>query len=104
MITDASALSGELSYASAQQGTIGATIFGWGARYDQSFDSSPISGFLAYDGISYNNGIGAYVDNVIKIGLQVHFNSGGNTSFGRNADTLDLPNFGRWVGAGNSID
>ena len=107
-ISDSAALSGELSFASAHQGfggaINGATIFGWGARYDQSFDSSPISAFLAYDGASYGNGIGSYVDNVVKVGLQIHFNSGGNNRFGHNADTLDLPNFGRWVGAGNSID
>ena len=100
-VSDSAKLGGELSYASGKQGPNDARIFGWGVRFDQNFGGSPISGFIAYDGTSYDNGVGSYVDNVAKLGLQIHFGSGGNGGY---SASLDTPNIGRWVAAGNSID
>ena len=103
-LSDTAQLSGELSYAAAREANVNADIFGWGARFDMNFGGSPISAFLAYNGTNYDNQIGKYEDDVVKVGLQLRFGGSNSRDFERNGATLDMPNFGRWVGAGNSID
>lgn len=105
-LSDSTKLTGSVAYAAAHEGfdELATNIFDWGLRFDQGLGDVPVSLFAAYNGSSYNNGIGSYTDHVVKVGLQIKLGGSSGAGFEHNGASLDLPNFGRWVAAGNSID
>jgi len=117
-ITPDSRLQGQVSYAAGHQDSgdsYDMDIIEWGVRYAMILAGLPVIGdtpvYIGYRGARFDNeGDGAddddgqYTEHTIMVGTSYSF--GGNTmrEFDRVGATLDLPNFGRWVASGNSLD
>jgi hypothetical protein len=122
-ITPDSRLQGQVAYASGKQDSPSAggaaefdmDIIEWGVRYDTVLQGLPVIGdtpvYIGYRGARFDNeGAGSniddgqYTEHTIMVGTSYSF--GGNTmrEFDRVGATLDLPNFGRWVASGASLD
>lgn len=91
------------------------TIVEWGVRYDTVIPGLPILGdsnvFVGYRGAHYekddpnNAGDAAeFVDHTIMVGFTHRFGTQSIKETDRYGATLDLPNFGRWVAAGEALD
>ena len=101
---DSNKLTGQIAYVSAESSSLSTDLVDWGLRFDKSFDALPVSVFASYSGLYARHDEGSFVDNVGRVGLQIQFNSSAWQNPHANGATLDLPSFGRWVGAGNYID
>ncbi len=101
---DSNKLTGQLAIASAESSGLSTDIVDWGLRFDKSFETSPVSVFVSYSGLYAGHSDGSFVDNVARVGLRFQFGSSGGQNSNATGATLDLPSFGRWVGAGNYID
>lgn len=119
-MTPDSRLQGEVAYANGTQDDDGGDgphdmdVIQWGVRYDTVIGGLPLVGdsavFIGYRGTHFDNGCcsnddtGRGTEHTIMAGFSYHF--GGQTllDFDRVGATLDLPNFGRWVAAGEQID
>lgn len=117
-LTPNSRLQGEFAYASGHQDRFTVhdmDIMEWGVRYDTMIAGLPLVGdtnvFVGYRGARFDNDgcgngcdDGRYTDHTIMVGATYAF--GGNTmqEFDRVGATFDLPNFGRWVASGQSVD
>ncbi len=91
------------------------TIIEWGARYDTVIPGLPILGdsnvFAAYRGAHYDKDAGSgsdddaeFMDHVIMVGFTHRFGTQTIMDQDRYGATLDLPNFGRWVSAGEALE
>ncbi|MEM7634410.1 MAG: hypothetical protein AAF299_07610 [Pseudomonadota bacterium] len=91
------------------------TIIEWGARYDTVIPGLPILGdsnvFVGYRGAHYekNDPTNAaddaeFVDHIIMVGFTHRFGTQSIKETDRYGATLDLPNFGRWVSAGEPLE
>lgn len=117
-MTPDSRLQGEVSYANGDQDSddpFNMDIVQWGVRYDTVLAGLPLIGdsavFVGYRGGFYDIGVdpaqnetGRFTDHTVMAGFSYHF--GGQTlqEFDRVGATLDLPNLGRWVAAGEQLD
>ena len=108
--TENSRLQAEASYGDGiVDGNDDGHLIEWAARYDTVL-GLPVVGdanvFVGYRGAHFKNEDenDSYTDHTFMAGFRMWF--GGNTmlEFDRVGATLDAPNFGRWVGAGNIID
>ena len=91
----------------------GMTIVEWGARYDMVIPGLPILGdsnvFVGYRGAHFdkdNSGgdPGEFVDHLVMVGFTHRFGTQTIQETDRYGATLDLPNFGRWVSAGEALE
>jgi opacity protein-like surface antigen len=91
------------------------TIVEWGLRYDTVIPGLPILGdsnvFVGYRGAHFeksdanNSGDdGEFVDHTIMVGFTHRFGTQTIMETDRYGATLDLPNFGRWVSAGQTLE
>ncbi len=91
------------------------TILEWGVRYDTVIPGLPILGdsnvFAAYRGAHYEKDSGdgpdddaEFMDHVIMVGFTHRFGAMSIMDQDRYGATLDLPNFGRWVSAGEPLE
>lgn len=118
-MTPDSRLQGEVAYADGSQDgpandVKDMEVIQWGVRYDTVISGLPLIGdsavFVGYRGIHFDNGCcgeddaSRFTEHTIMAGFSHHF--GGQTllEFDRVGATLDMPNFGRWVAAGDQID
>lgn len=109
----------EASILGGSQDNVSATVqtgvaAGWGVRFDQQLAMMPgtaTSLFLAYRGGTFqalddsgDNGI--FTDHTLMGGLRLGFGSAGTDlrTNDRRGVNLDLPDFGRWAGAGPIVD
>ncbi|MEO9874501.1 MAG: hypothetical protein ABJM26_23085 [Anderseniella sp.] len=122
-MTPDSRLQGEVAYANGEQDDADGTnidrpfdmdVIQWGVRYDTVIGGLPLIGdsavFVGYRGTHFDTGCcgpddtARGTEHTIMAGFSYHF--GGQTllDFDRVGATLDLPNFGRWVAAGEQLD
>ena len=89
------------------------TIVEWGARYDTVIPGLPILGdsnvFVGYRGAHFdkdNSGgdPAEFVDHLVMVGFTHRFGTQTIQETDRYGATLDLPNFGRWVSAGEALE
>lgn len=89
------------------------TIVEWGVRYDTVIPGLPILGdsnvFVGYRGAHFDkddsSGDAAeFVDHLIMVGFTQRFGTQSIQETDRYGATLDLPNFGRWVSAGEALE
>lgn len=115
-MTPDSRLQGEVAYANGEQDSgdgYDMDVIQWGVRYDTLL-MLPLVGnstvFMGYRGLHADNGCcnkddrGKFTDHTIMAGFSYHFGGPTMQEFDRVGATLDLPNFGRWVAAGEQID
>lgn len=81
-------------------------VFEWGVRYDRVV-ALPVVGdsqiFVGYRGNSFDkNGgdPGSFLEHTFMVGTSIHFGGNSMREFDRVGATLDAPNVGRWVLAG----
>jgi len=117
-ITPDSRLQGEISYVDGEQDTgdsYDMDIVEWNVRYDTILMGLPVIGdtsvFVGYRGARFDNeggGAGAddgqYTEHTIMVGTSHSFGGSSKREFDRVGATLDLPNFGRWIISGSSLD
>ena len=103
----------EFAFARGKQDNVNydTNVFGWGVRVDHTFEGFPLNMFLKYRGSYYDNkdsgnggDFGRYADHSVLVGFTVSFGAMGLRSQDRNGATLDLPEIGRWISAGDNID
>lgn len=91
----------------------GMTIVEWGVRYDTVIRDLPILGdksvFVGYRGAHFdkdNSGgdPGEFTDHTIMVGFTHRFGTETIMDTDRYGATLDMPNFGRWVAAGQTLE
>ncbi len=91
------------------------TIIEWGARFDTALPSLPIVGetniFIGYRGAEFEKDDptnaqedSSFVDHTIMAGFAMRFGATSAQEQDRAGATLDFPNFGRWVAAGQPLD
>jgi len=87
------------------------TIVEWGVRYDTVIRDLPILGdrnvFVGYRGAHYDKDgedPGEFSDHTIMVGFTHRFGTQTILETDRYGATLDLPNFGRWVSAGEILE
>ncbi len=87
------------------------TIVEWGVRYDTVIRDLPILGdsgvFVGYRGAYYEKDggdPGEFSDHTIMVGFTSRFGTETILDSDRYGATLDLPNFGRWVSAGEILE
>lgn len=91
------------------------SIIEWGVRYDTVISGLPILGdsnvFVGYRGAHFemddptqDDDNGEFVDHLIMVGFTHRFGTQSIKDQDRYGATLDLPNFGRWVSAGEALD
>jgi len=91
------------------------TIIEWGARYDTVIPGLPILGdsnvFVGYRGAHYEkddptspSDAAEFVDHIVMVGFTHRFGTQSIMDTDRYGATLDLPNFGRWVSAGEALE
>lgn len=85
-------------------------IFEWGVRYDRLVDL-PILGdtnlFLGYRGNRFDKGgsdDGAFTEHTVMVGTSISFGADNMANFDRVGASLDTPNIGRWVIAGEQVE
>ena len=103
-------LQGEISYVDGTfDGDDDANIVEWAVRYDTVL-ALPVLGdtnlFAGYRGAKFENEDenDSYLDHTVMVGFRMAFGGNSLKEFDRIGATLDAPNFGRWVGAGNIAD
>lgn len=81
-------------------------VFEWGVRYDRVV-ALPVVGdsqiFVGYRGNSFDkngNDPGSFLEHTFMVGTSIHFGGNSMREFDRIGATLDAPNVGRWVLAG----
>lgn len=115
-VTPDSRLQGEVAYANGTQDDGDGhdmDVVQWSVRYD-TLMTLPVVGdskvFVGYRGLHADNGCcgdddtGRFTDHTILAGFSYSFGGETMLEFDRVGATLDLPNFGRWVAAGEQID
>ncbi len=87
------------------------TIVEWGVRYDTVLRGLPILGdrnvFVGYRGAHYEKDggdPGEFSDHTVMVGFTHRFGTQTIMETDRYGATLDLPNFGRWVSAGEILE
>jgi hypothetical protein len=101
---------GELSYGQQDEGSDSVNIFGWGLELEHQCWSFGNDGFLAgyvrYEGRHFNETTQSdnYTEHTLMVGLKADMNQMNLLSRDRTGATLDLPNFGRWVGGTITLD
>ena len=104
-LSELNKLSGQLSYANADSSGRSTDVADLGLRFDRSLQTSvPLSVFASYSGVYTDNGLGSYLDNVGRIGIQFRFGGAETHSSKLGGATLDTPNLGRWIGSSNAVD
>jgi len=110
-----SRLQGEFSYVDGTTDNGGDTgdtsILEWGVRYDTMIAGLPLIGdtniFVGYRGADFDKSgtdPGGFTDHTVMVGFTRHFGANSMKDFDRVGATLDLPNFGRWVAAGEALE
>lgn len=109
-------LQGEIAYADGDVDEFqpsGMTIVEWGVRYDTVIRDLPILGdksvFIGYRGAHFDkdNASGdeaEFTDHTVMVGFTHRFGTQSIQETDRYGATLDLPNFGRWVSAGQILE
>lgn len=115
-MTPDSRLQAEFAYVDGEvdrPNTSGMTIVEWGVRYDTVIRDLPILGdrnvFVGYRGAHFDKDdsqgdAGEFVDHLIMVGFTHRFGTESIKDTDRYGATLDLPNFGRWVAAGEALE
>ncbi len=122
-MTPDSRLQGEVAYANGEQDDDDGTgidepfdmdVIQWGVRYDTVISDLPLVGdsavFIGYRGTHFDTGCcgpedsARFTEHTIMAGFSYHFGGQSLLEFDRVGATLDLPNFGRWVAAGEQLD
>ncbi|WP_337660564.1 hypothetical protein [Anderseniella sp. Alg231-50] len=117
-MTPDSRLQAQVAYVDGHQDTGDSyemDIVEWGVRYDMILAGLPVIGdtpvYVGYRGARFDNegaGPGAddgqYTEHTIMVGTTYAFGGNSMREFDRVGATLDLPNFGRWVASGQSLD
>ncbi|MEQ1519788.1 MAG: hypothetical protein ABL936_00795 [Aestuariivirga sp.] len=87
------------------------TVLEWSVRYDTVLPNLPILGdtnvFIGYRGTDFDkNGSdpGGFTDHTVLLGFAHSFGANSVQEMDRSGATLDLPNFGRWVAAGETLE
>ena len=105
----------ELSYVAGTSDSGGdaadATVLEWSVRYDTVLPNVPILGdtnvFIGYRGSDFNKDgpdPGGFTDHTVLLGVAHSFGAGSVKEMDRTGVTLDLPNLGRWVAAGEPLE
>ncbi len=111
-LSNSTAISGEIFYAAGLQDSTNYSmnVLTWGVKLEHALASHPVILTAAYEGGHYDNGgccsgdSGLFTDNRFLIGAKVMFGEKDLLTNDRFGQTLDLPDFGRIVASGNSID
>lgn len=112
-LTDYSMIQADAAYVDGKQDSgSGYDMYGisWGLRLEHQYMSMPVSAFVAYEGNYFNNDTcgggdcGEFVEHAFLVGAKFSFGAKDLKQNDRSGATLDLPNFGRWVAAGNELD
>ena len=84
-------------------------VIEWSVRYDTCWHGHPV--FFAYRAALYDNDFpdpfddaGRFIDHTFMVGMPLRRGPCDLQSFDRNGSSLNFPNFGRWVGAGQILD
>lgn len=105
----------ELSYVDGTSDSGGdaadTTVLEWAVRYDTVLPDLPILGdtnvFIGYRGSDFDkkgSDPGGFTDHIVFLGIAHSFGTNSVQEMDRAGVTLDLPNFGRWVAAGESLE
>ncbi len=106
-------LQAEIAYVDGETDSNAAdtTILEWGARYDTMIAGLPILGdsnvFVGYRGAHFDKSGGdsaEFTDHTIMVGFTHRFGTRSIQETDRYGATLDMPNFGRWVSAGQILE
>lgn len=111
-----SRLQGEIAYVDGdvdEGDPSGMTIVEWGVRYDTVIRDLPILGdksvFIGYRGAHFDKDDASddeaeFTDHTVMVGFTHRFGTQSIQETDRYGATLDLPNFGRWVSAGQILE
>lgn len=105
----------ELSYLDGKSDSGGdaadTTVLEWSVRYDTVLPDLPVFGdtnvFIGYRGSDFDkkgSDPGGFTDHTVFLGIAHYFGSRSVQEMDRTGVTLDLPNFGRWVAAGEPLE
>jgi hypothetical protein len=103
----------KFSYVNGETDSAGfdTTILEWGVRYDTMIAGLPLIGdsnvFIGYRGADFDKSgddDGGFTDHTVMVGFTRNFGASSMREFDRVGATLDLPNFGRWVAAGEALE
>jgi hypothetical protein len=106
-------LQAELSYVDGTSDSDGAdtTVLEWAVRYDTILPNLPVLGdtnvFIGYRGSDFDkkgSDPGGFTDHTVLLGIAHNFGANSVQEMDRTGVTLDLPNFGRWVAAGEALE
>ena len=87
------------------------TVVEWAVRYDTVLQDLPLLGdtnvFIGYRGTDFDKGgsdPGGFTDHTVLLGISHSFGTNSLQETDRTGATLDLPDFGRWVAAGEPLE